>query len=230
MLAAISHDLRTPATRLRLRAEQIDDETLRGKLLGDVEEMSAMINDLLDFLKSDPVNEPPVPISMKALVEEICEGYVDVGLPVVLEPGNPLQVKGVGTIFSSGQGRMQFIGPETARVMGRPGALRRAVSNLIENALKYGGEAKVRISADAQEVTVEITDRGPGILDEEIQQVFKPFYRIEKSRNRDSGGSGLGLTVVKAIADAHGGRIEMLNLPGFGLCVRFVMPRSLEQS
>jgi len=201
MLAAISHDLRTPITRLRLRAEFIDDDEQRRKMLSDLEEMEAMISATLLFARDDVTGEPSKILDLAALIREMC---ADAGL--------------------SGDD-VTYSGPETLPFTGREVSLKRMVSNLLGNGVRYGERARVALSEDAEGVCLSVTDDGPGIPTDMVERVFDPFVRVEGSRSRETGGTGLGLTAVKSIVQAHGGRVDLINLPTGGLEVRVVLPR-----
>ncbi len=201
MLAAISHDLRTPITQLRLRAEFIEDAEEQAKTLATLEEMEAMIASTLMFARDDALAEAPRMVDLAALVESLCDDLADAGQPVV------------------------FTAAEKIAVACRPVALKRAASNLIENAVKYGGAAHVSVSVDAGEVCIVVEDDGHGIPPAELENVFAPFYRVEKSRGAGTGGVGLGLSVVRAVADAHGGQIRLENRDGGGLRAILEFPR-----
>jgi signal transduction histidine kinase len=201
MLAAISHDLRTPITQLRLRAEFIEDAEEQAKTLATLKEMEAMIASTLTFARDDALAEAPRMVDLAALVESLCDDLADAGKPV------------------------SFAAAEKVAVACRPAALKRAVANLIENAVKYGGAARVSVGADAGDVRVVIEDDGPGIPPEELENVFAPFYRVEKSRGSGPGGVGLGLSIVRAIADAHGGHVRLENRDGGGLSAILEFPR-----
>lgn len=227
MLAAISHDLRTPATRLKLRAEFIEDDELRDKILKDLDEMSEMISSALAFLREDALREAEQLVSFSSILQSLCDDYADAGLPVSLVEAAPLKFETVGTLFGSHREARVFGEQRSLRMRGRAGSLRRAFANLIDNAIKYGTRAEVTVHATSEEVLVEILDDGPGIPEEEMVNVLKPFYRLESSRNRDTGGSGLGLAIVKSIIDLHGGQLELLNRVRGGLRVRVSLPRRL---
>ena len=200
MLAAISHDLRTPLTRLRLRAEFVDDDTQRAKMLGDIAEMEAMISATLAFARDDAVREPRAPQDLDQLLDQLASDLCDGGYPVVYEPGEPVIV----TCSAGG--------------------IRRALANLAENAVKYGGVARLSLQRDGDVVTILVDDEGPGIAPELTEQVFQPFFRIEGSRNRDTGGVGLGLSVARTIIRGHGGDIALGNRPEGGLRVTVTLP------
>lgn len=201
MLAAISHDLRTPITRLRLRAEFVEDEAQQTKMKRDLEEMESMISSVLSFAQDNTTGEPRKPIDLAALLESICDDLTDSGEPVELdaEPRLPYN--------------------------GQPMALKRAFTNLIENAIKYGSRARVQLRGEEDGITVEINDDGPGIPESEREKVFAPFYRIERSRSRDTGGTGLGLALTRTIIRAHGGDVTLTNRREGGLRAEVFLPR-----
>ena len=201
MLAAVSHDLRTPITRLRLRAELIEDEALRAKFTRDLAEMESMTTAALDFLRGAHVTEPPQPVDVAALLESLQSDME--------EAGHAVQVHG------------QAAAPYPAR----PLALKRCLTNLIENAIKYGTSAEVRLEDDGRELRITVADHGPGIPESELERVFEPFYRIEGSRNRDTGGVGLGLSVARDIVCTHGGELKLRNRPEGGLEAVLTLPR-----
>jgi signal transduction histidine kinase len=225
MLAAISHDLRTPATRLRLRAEFVREEQLRSLMLRDLDEMDAMLTEALAFLSHDAHVEPRKLVDLTALLQAVCDDYADVGRPVVFVEPPPLSFRSVPTLFAAAGQEHRFEHERRIRLLCRPAALRRAVTNLIDNALKYGFRAEVRLDADAQHVRVSVGDQGPGIPEAELDKVMLPFYRIESSRQRSTGGMGLGLAIVKAVADAHRGGIELANREQGGLLATMQLPR-----
>jgi signal transduction histidine kinase len=200
MLAAISHDLRTPLTRLRLRAEFVDDDAQRSKMLGDIAEMEAMISATLAFARDDAVREPRSPQDLDQLLDQLASDLCDGGYPVHYEPTGLVQVSC------------------------SPGGLRRALANLAENAVKYGGVARLTLHRTDDLVTILIDDDGPGIAPEMAEQVFQPFFRLEGSRNRDTGGVGLGLSVARTIIRGHGGDIQLINRPEGGLRVAVTLP------
>jgi signal transduction histidine kinase len=201
MLAAISHDLRTPIMRLRLRAEFIEDDEQRERTLADLGEMEGMIASTLSFARDDAAREAPEPVDLVALVQRVCNSIEDAGLSVEFE----------------GNGRLAY--------KCRPGALRRALSNLIENAAIYGTRAQVALVSAADAVVIRIDDDGPGILEEHMETVFQAFRRLEASRSRETGGTGLGLTVARTVVRAHGGDIRLENRPEGGLRVEVILPR-----
>ena len=200
MLAAISHDLRTVLTRLRLRAEYIDDAEQRAKALADMDDMQTMLASTLSFARDDAAAEPTTRVDLSSLIQTVCDEMADAGAGVAF---NGIQ----HLVFAC-----------------RPVALRRASANLIDNAVKYGDEATVTLSESADGIVVEIADRGPGIPPTEYEAVFAPFYRLEGSRNRETGGTGLGLAVARNIVRRHGGDVTLQARPGGGLIARIVLP------
>lgn len=226
MLAAISHDLRTPATRLRLRVEFVHhDAELQRLMLRDLDEMDTLLAEAMAFLAQDVHEEPRKLVDLNALLQAVCDDYADVGRPVGYIEPPPLRFRSVPTLFAAAGQELSFDNERKVRLHCRPNALRRAVNNLIDNALTYGFRADVQLDADAQRVRIGVLDRGPGIPDEEIDKVLLPFYRIESSRRRATGGMGLGLAIVKAVADAHRGRVELCNRAEGGLMATLELPR-----
>lgn len=202
MLAAVSHDLRTPITRLRLRADCVKDRVQSRKFLEDLREMEDMIEGVLTFAKEDADTEPTISVDLMTMLQSICDELSDRGFDVAFEAG----------------GRCPY---QCRRV-----AMRRCFANLIENAVKYGARARVRLVAGEAEIAVTIEDQGPGIPAKHREDVFRPFYRLETSRGRDSGGSGLGLTVARTVARAHGGDVVLGATSGGGLSATVTLPRS----
>lgn len=201
MVAAISHDLRTPITRVRLRAEFIEDEVQQQKMLADLDEMESMISTTLAFARDEASSEPMQDLDILALIQRVRDDMTDAG----------------STVSFEGRGRIPC--------RGRPIALRRAFANLIDNAVKYGHSAEVSVQAERDSVTVRIEDRGPGIASEDREKVFEAFYRLDRSRSRETGGTGLGLTVAQNIIRAHGGTISLSNRADGGLRVEATLPR-----
>ncbi len=199
-LAAVSHDLKTPITRLRLRAHFVSDDDLRQTIESDLDEMEAMIQSTLDFLRGDASGEEIKRVDIGTVIETVCDHLVDSGHDVVLRAGTH------------------------APLSCRPLALKRAFSNLVENAVKYGTRARVSLAKQADELIVTIDDDGPGIPTAELDRVFDPFYRLEVSRSRETGGTGLGLTVARSTIRAHGGDIQLANRSGGGLSVTVTLP------
>jgi signal transduction histidine kinase len=200
MLAAMSHDLRTPLTRLRLRAEFIAGLQQRRKMLADLDEMEAMVDATLDFARDDTYREPRSLVNLSVLIEDICEDAADAG------------------------GTVTFSGPQGVELHCRPAMARRALVNLVENAVKYGRRARVDLVGNAVLAVITVDDDGPGIPEQEHENVFAPFYRLEGSRNRGTGGVGLGLSVARTIAREHGGDITLVNRDGGGLRVCMELP------
>lgn len=201
VLAAMSHDLKTPITRLRLRAELLDDAQLRAKFSNDLQEMEAMVASALDFLRGMDNGEPVQSVDINALLESLQADLRETGGSVIIE------------------------GAATAPYPGRPQALKRGLANLLENAIKYGKSARVVVDDNSERVQISILDEGPGLPPEQIEKVFEPFYRVEGSRNRDTGGTGLGLAIAKNVAELHGGCIELRNRAQGGLQVVLTLPR-----
>jgi signal transduction histidine kinase len=200
MLAAISHDLRTPITRLKLRAELIEDEEQQRKMLADLDDMEAMIAATLAFARDEFAQESRVALDLAALLQTICDEAADAGAAA------------------------SYDGPSRFAFNGRPTALKRAFANLVENAVKYGGAARVALTAVGASVIVTVDDGGPGIAEAELDRVFDPFYRIESSRSRETGGVGLGLAVVRSVVRGHGGDITLANRSEGGLGATVVLP------
>ncbi len=200
MIAAMSHDLRTPLTRLRLRAEFVDDPEQQRKMLADLDEMSAMIESTLAFARDDTKREPRTLVDLGRLAQSVCDDAADAGAAVT------------------------FAGSGGVDIRCRPAAVKRALANLVDNAVKYGGTARVTVHAEPGRAVVAVEDDGPGIPDDQQERVFQPFYRIEGSRNRDTGGVGLGLAVARTVARGHGGDISLSNRPGGGLTARLELP------
>jgi len=200
MVAAISHDLRTPITSMRLRAEFIEDEETREKMISSLDEMKTMAESTLAFAREEAVNEETRAIDINALLGSLCADLSEIGWNVE---------------FSEGE-----------RVVWRcrPDAMRRAFRNVIENAVRYGGYAKVKAEASHDGLDVTVEDGGPGISSEDRERVFDPFVRLEDSRNRETGGAGLGLSIARSILRNHGGEIELLDGPP-AFRVRLHLPR-----
>jgi signal transduction histidine kinase len=208
ILAAISHDLQTPITRMRLRTDLMDDEAQRGKLQHDLDEMVALVREALAYARSlHGADENPRRVDLDALLDTLRCDYEDAGKPVRVsgQVGHP--------------------------VMGRPLAMRRILTNLTDNALKFGQEVELTVQVNPRsEIEICVLDRGPGIPEPELEAVLQPFYRVENSRNRDTGGTGLGLAIAQQLAAAIGAQLNLTNRSGGGLAARLVMPaaRDLE--
>jgi len=203
ILAAVSHDLKTPITRLKLRAEMLQDETQREKFLRDLQDMETMISATLDFLRGEARKEASVQLDINALLSTLADDMEALGEHVEVqgEALEPLQA--------------------------RPQALKRCLANLLENAVRYGGRAHVSVRDDPHELVLYIDDEGPGIPEEKLEQMFEPFRRGEGSRNRETGGVGLGLAIARNLARAHGGEVTLTNRPEGGLRVTVTLPREI---
>lgn len=201
MLAAVSHDLKTPITRLRLRAELLPDAGLRAKVGRDLDEMESMVSATLDLMRGAANAEPLQRTDVVALVESLADDYEDTGRTIAVEAGR------------------------TAPIEVRPQALRRCIANLVDNGLKYATNVAVRIADAGDTVTIDVEDEGPGIPTAELERVLEPFHRLEGSRNRETGGSGLGLSIARAIAIEHAGTLTLSNRVPTGLKASVRLPR-----
>ena len=199
MIAAISHDLRTPITRLRLRAEFVEDAEEQQKMLADLDQMEAIIRSTLAFAREDADNEPTAPVDLPALLQEVAESHP----PARLAASRDME----------------------CRLRARPVALRRCFNNLVENAIRYGASAEIAIRDLPDVVEVTIDDTGPGIPEDRVKDVFRPFVRLENSRNRESGGAGLGLAIARSVVLAHGGSISLANRKEGGLRATVRLPK-----
>lgn len=200
MLAAISHDLRTPLTRMRLRGEFIEDSEQQQRLFRDVDEMQAMINSSLEFFRDDARLEEATPFNLAELLQTLIDDYRDQSIEIA------------------------YSGPPHLVYVGRPMGLKRVISNLLENAIRYASEPAIELSNDDRQVIVRVLDRGPGIAPESQEQVFLPFHRLEGSRNKNTGGVGLGLSAARAIVLEQGGTLTLENRKGGGLEVTVLLP------
>jgi signal transduction histidine kinase len=200
MLAAISHDLRTPLTLLRLRAEHVEDAPEREKMLATIAEMDSMIAATLEFARDEAMAEPRRRTDLTALLASVVDDMAETGLPVAMKATQPILCEC------------------------QPAALKRALSNLLGNAVKYGKRARATIGSTPQAVEITIDDDGPGIPEDELARVFQPFYRVEGSRNRETGGIGLGLAIAMSIVQAHRGKLTLSNRPEGGLRARVTLP------
>jgi signal transduction histidine kinase len=206
-LAAVSHDLRTPLTRMRLRAELVDDPVLQQKLNADIDTMHAMVNGVLAYLRGLEDAEPAQPINMEALLHSIVEDERSLGRPVDLIERAPAEAAP----------------PPYA---GKLSVLRRAIGNLIENALAHGHSVTVRLHDTPSELQILVQDDGPGIPDEDLVRVTEPFVRLDASRSLDTGGVGLGLAIVRDVAAYHSGQLILENRAEGGLRASLVLGRS----
>jgi signal transduction histidine kinase len=205
LLTAIGHDLRTPITRLKLRAEFIEDDEQRGKILADLEELEAMVSATLAFGRDARTTEPVSQIDLAQLLQTILDETADAN-PDVLD-------------------RLNYDGPAHLTVQARSLALKRVFVNLVTNAVNYGDSAMVRLAQpDNRIVVVEIEDDGPGIPPGDLERVFEPFHRGEPSRNRETGGVGLGLPIARNIMRAHGGDVTLANRPSGGAKATVTLP------
>lgn len=187
MLGAIGHDLRTPLAALRVRIESVEDDTDRAKMIDTVAEMNRTLDDILSLARLGRPSEPPTDVDLAALVDAVVEDFRDIGSDV------------------------SFVEADRLRMRLRPSLMRRAVRNLIENAVKYGVSAEVRVEAGARSVAIVVADQGPGIPEDRMGDVFDAFTRLESSRNRETGGIGLGLALARAIVREAGGEIRLVN-------------------
>lgn len=199
-LAAISHDLKTPLTRLRLRSEDIPDRELVQAMAADLAEMETMLDSTLAFLRGDQIDEEKKPIDLGSLLDTITYDLTDMGYDVCLDTPSPVIARG------------------------RHLALKRALWNLAENAVKYGHRARISLRERNARAVITIEDDGPGIPASEKEAIFRPFYRIDDSRNRETGGVGLGLSVASSIIQSHGGELTLENRAGGGLNTIVVFP------
>jgi len=193
MLSAISHDLRTPITTLRLRAEYIDDTEIREKTLATLADMEEILSVSLSFARDEAADEQGRPTDLSSLLQSLCDDHADLGWLT------------------------EYVGPERLILECRPTAMRRAIGNLIENAIKYGDKASVTLRQDEDGITILVEDDGPGIPEEQLEQVFTPFYRLEQSRSRETGGIGLGLALARTLIHAQGGDLYLENRASGGL-------------
>jgi signal transduction histidine kinase len=199
MVGAIAHDLRTPLTRLRFRIESLPEDQ-RAKMANDIDQMEEMISAALTFVRDASRPAERTPLELSSLLESLCDEMAETGASTEVESGEKVVLEG------------------------DPMALRRLFSNLLDNAVKFGGRARTRVFRDASNAVVEIEDDGPGIPPSDREKVFEPFYRREPSRSRQTGGIGLGLAVVRSIARGHGGDVDLVNRTGGGLTVRVQLP------
>ncbi|MFL9839388.1 HAMP domain-containing sensor histidine kinase [Sphingomonas sp. ST-64] len=200
MLGAIGHDLRTPLAALRVRIESVEDEEDRLRMADTIDEMNGTLDDILSLARLGRPSEAPTETDLSALIDAVVDDFRDLGHAVDYEDGQRVILRL------------------------RPSLMRRAVRNLIENAVKYADGADVALRRDAGSVRIEVADRGPGIPADQIAAVFDPFTRLDASRNRSTGGVGLGLTLARAIVREAGGDITLVNRDGGGLCATITLP------
>lgn len=203
MLAALSHDLRTPITRLRLRAEFIEDEALREKILADLAEMEAMVSATLALAREEAVREAAAVIDLAALARTVADEANDL----------------------AGREVVRVEAPAALAVSVRPVSLKRALGNLVQNALAYAGDCTIRLlPPEGGVVRIVVEDEGPGIPEGEIERLMQPFQRGEPSRSRETGGAGLGLAIARSVARAHGGELVLENRATRGLRATLTLP------
>jgi signal transduction histidine kinase len=200
LLAAISHDLRTPLTLLRLRAEAVENVHERDKMLATIAEMDAMIGATLLFARDQSTDEARSPTDLTSLLQSVVNDMRDAGLSA--------QMREAGQIIYECQ----------------PAALKRAVRNLLDNAVKYGKSGTVEVRRLTKAIEIDIDDEGPGVPQQELTRVLEPFYRLEQSRSHETGGVGLGLAIARAIVQSHGGSLRLTNRPTGGLRATIVLP------
>jgi len=205
LLAAVSHDLRTPITTLRLRAEYIEDAEIRDKTLATLDEMEAILSATLSFARDEAADESVRATDLAALVQSLVDDHADLG------------------------GDVSYEGPDRLTCRCRPISLKRALSNLIDNAVKYGGSVRVGLQADGGSRVIQVDDDGPGIPEADLHKVLEPFFRLEASRCRETGGTGLGLSVAQTIVHAHGGTLHLSNRPEGGLRAQVRLPESIPE-
>lgn len=223
VLSSVSHDLGTPATRLRLRAALIEDAALRHKLEADIDSMTAIIDSVLTYTRAEMSVETPRQMSLYSLIESIVADYQDVGKSVSLRPPEDVIVQGGGSVFMSRRGHGVLSADRQVVVTARPVALERALTNLIDNALKYGRRADVWLETDADQVTIVVEDEGSESSAAQIRALLAPFTRGENTGYVD--GHGLGLTIVDTIATLHGGALTFEDVAG-GVRARFSIQRA----
>jgi signal transduction histidine kinase len=202
LLAALGHDLRSPLTAMRVRAEMVDDNETRERLIATIEEMQEMVDATLAFARGVAVAEASEPVDLAALLADLRAEMSEARMPIALAAA-----------------------PSTVAQV-RPTALRRALRNLVDNACRYGGGAELRLERVGDEARIIVADRGPGIPEADLERAFDPFVRLETSRSRETGGSGLGLSIARTIAHAHGGEVTLANRPGGGLLATLSLPLS----
>ncbi len=222
VLSGVSHDLGTPATRLRLRAALIQDCELRERLEAEIDKMAGIIESVLTYTHAEMNAEPPRKLSLNSLIEAIVADYQDMERPVTFRQSEDVIVRGASSVFMSRQGKGFVSGDRQIIITGRPVSLQRAITNLVDNALKYGRRATVGLDADADVATITVDDEGAGTSAEELEALMAPFRR--GSNVTSIHGFGLGLTIVSAIAKLHGGSLAFEDFPG-GLRARLRIVR-----
>jgi len=199
MLAAIGHDLRTPLTSLRLHAEFVQDPGLQSKMLGTIEEIQTMTEAAIGYATDQSIKEQTRRVDLGALIESLCEDLIELGMDIGFSAASRIVIDC------------------------RPASLKRAVRNLIENGVRYGNRVRVHIETSDKEIVLSIHDDGPGVPEDEMDKIFMPFYRLESSRNRNTGGVGLGLAIARSVVRQHGGDIILRNMSP-GLRVQVILP------
>jgi signal transduction histidine kinase len=200
MLAALGHDLRSPLSALRIRAEMVDDDETRERMIASLDEMIEMTEATLAYARGVSVEETPEPVDLTAMARELAADLSTVGAPLTVETTDPM--------------------PLTVRRV----ALRRAMRNLLDNARRYGGGATISITGTGTGARIVVDDRGPGIPEADLDRVFDPFERLETSRSRETGGTGLGLPIARSILRAHGGDVRLFNRTEGGLRTLITLP------
>ena len=201
LLAALGHDLRSPLTAMRVRAEMVDEDETRDSLVASIEEMQEMVDATLAFARGMASSEVYETVDLKTYLKQLQADMID---GFTLDTANSISVRL------------------------RPQSVRRALRNIIENAQRYGGGAEVSFVHDAEYVQIRVSDNGPGVPEAELEQVFEPFFRLEKSRSRETGGTGLGLSIARTIVRAHGGEVALTNRTEGGLLVTVTLPLETE--
>lgn len=200
MLGAIGHDLRTPLASLRVRAESVEDDGERARMSETIEEMNRMLEDILSLARAGRSSQPAQKVDLAALADAVVEDFIELGSPV------------------------EMLDSDRAVAFARPQQIRRALRNLIENAIVYGERAQVSVTRTDSLIRISVTDEGPGIAEDRMDEMLEPFTRLEGSRNRETGGAGLGLALVRAIMAEHQGELRLANRPEGGLEASLVLP------
>lgn len=203
LIAAIAHDLRTPITALRLRLEFLPDDDNTRSMSATLDDMAHMSEAALTFMREETATEATRNVDLTALIDALCEDYRAIGAPVDFAPGARITL------------------------VCRPVAIKRALRNIVDNALGYGERATLTLADGHEAVRIDVADDGPGIAEADMARVFDPFVRLEASRSRETGGTGLGLSIAQSVVQGHGGRITLVNRAGGGLTVRIELPRDL---
>lgn len=219
VLSGVSHDLGTPATRLRLRTALIDDPVLRGKIEADIDQMTSMIESVLSYTRAEIGDEPLRELSLSSLAEAVADDYRDISLPVRMAPAGPARIRARAAIFAAAGPRPRAAPEGPVLVRARPVALRRALCNLVDNALKYGREAEIGVGADADEAWITVTDRGSVLTAEDLSRLTGAFRQGGNPAGAGpaagmGAGVGLGLAIVATIAGQHGGRLDFRHADG----------------